>query len=245
MSTTSPPVDFRIVHEAEPNDTVIAGFSAFGLAGLRAVDFIVDHLGLEQRGHVVVDGLPAITPFSEGRPRHPMRLYGDDDIGVTVLVAELFVPVSAGRALADELVDWSTAGGVDEVLVVAGIPVPHGPDAHRTFYIATEGYRERRLAGGDVAPMGTGFLDGVNAALLSRTLDTSLDTCVYVTPVHAQAPDVEAAIRLVETVESVHELGIDPSPLTESAERVRQYYADLAARMETQQPDVPEDRMYM
>jgi uncharacterized protein len=240
---TSP--DFSVSHDPEPSGTILAGFSTFGLAGLTAVDFLIDHLDLEQQGHVTVEGLPAITPFTEGRPRHPTRLYSRADLDVTVLVGELFVPVSVGRAFADAVLDWTEGGGVEEVAVLAGVPVPHGPDAHRTFHIATEDYYERRLADGEIPPMGSGFLDGVNAALMARGLGSPLGVCVYVTPVHAQAPDVDAAIRLVEAVETVYGLGIDPAPLAEFAERVRRYYADLAARMETQETDTPEDRMYM
>jgi uncharacterized protein len=239
--------DFHVSHDADPSGTVLAGFSSFGLAGLTAVDFLIDHLDLDQQGHVAVEGMPAITPFTEGRPRHPTRLYSRDDLDVTVLVGELFVPTAAGRSLADAVLDWTEGRGVEEVVVLAGVPVPHGPDAHRTFHIATEDYFARRLAAGDVEvpPMGTGFLDGVNAALMARGLDSPLGVCVYVTPVHAQAPDVDAAIRLVETVEAVYDLGVDPAPLAAFAERVRQYYADLAARMDDQETDVPEDRMYM
>ncbi len=246
MSADAPSApDFSVTHADEPSSLLVAGFSAFGLAGLTAVDFLVDHLDLEQQGHVTAEGLPVITPFTDGRPRHPVRIYSRDDIDVTVLVAELFVPSSVGGPFADVVLEWTEGGGVKEVVVLAGVPVPHGPDAHRTFYVATDDYRERRLAGGGVPPMGTGFLDGVNAALMVRGLDSPLGVCLYVTPVHAQAPDVDAAIRLVDTVEAVYDLGIDSSPLTSFAERVRQYYADLAARMDDHEDDVPEDRMYM
>ena len=244
-SAPSPTPDFSVTHTAEPSGTILVGFSAFGLAGLTAVDFLIEHLELEQQGHVTVEGLPTITPFTDGTPRHATRLYSRDDLDVTVLVAELFVPASVGERFADAILDWTEAGGVEEVVVLSGIPIPHGPDAHQTFYIATADYQERRLRDRDIPAMGTGFLDGVNAALMSRGLDSSLGVCLYVTPVHAQAPDVDAAIRLVETVEAVYGLDIDATPLTAFADRVRQYYADLAARLDDDETDVPEDRMYM
>ena len=244
-SSTSDGTDFQVSHPTEPSGTVLVGVSAFGLAGLTAVDFLIDHLDLEQQGHITVEGLPAIAPFTDGTPRHPVRLYSRDDLDVTVLVSEQAVPASAGRRFADAVLDWTEDGGVEEVVVISGIPVPHGPDAHRTFYVATEDYRERRLRDQEVPPMGTGFLDGANAALMSRGLDSSLGVCLYVTPVHAQAPDVDAAIRLVETVETVYGLGVDASPLAAFADRVRQYYSDLAARLDDDEGDVPEDRMYM
>jgi uncharacterized protein len=246
MSNQSPRTpEFTITHETEPSETLLAGFSSFGLAGLTAVDYLVDHLELEERGHLSAEGLPTVTPFEDGRPRHHTRLFSRDDVDVTVLVGELFVPVGAGERFAEAVLAWTEANGVGDLAVLAGVPIPHGPDEHRTYYIATDDYRERRLADTSVPPMGRGFLDGTNAALVERGLDSPLGVCTFVTPVHAQIPDVAASIRLVETVDSVYDLGIDAGPLEAFAAEVEQYYAELAERMTERDDELPEDRMYM
>ncbi|MFC6724556.1 proteasome assembly chaperone family protein [Halobium palmae] len=237
--------DFTVSHDSSPSGTLLAGFSEFGLAGLTAVDFLVDHLDLEQTGHIAAEGLPSITPFVEGRPRHHTRLYSREDLDVTVLVGELYVPPAVAETFSDAVLDWTEGNGVREVAVLCGVPVPHGPEGHRTFYVASDDYRERRLDDADVPPMGNGFLNGTRAALMERGLTSPLGVCVYLTPVHGQAPDVEAAIRLVETVERVYGLGVDPEPLEAFAEQVGQYYAELADQMEQREPEGFEDRMYM
>ncbi|MFC7167666.1 proteasome assembly chaperone family protein [Halospeciosus flavus] len=237
---------FDITTETEPSGTLLAGFSQFGLAGLTAVDYLVDHLDLEKTGHVTTDSLPTITPFENGRPRHHTRFFSRPDLDVTVLVGELVVPQLAARPVSDTVVDWMGDNGVDEVAVLSGVPVPHGPDQHRTFYIATDDFHERRLADADVPAMGTGFLDGVNAELLSRGIDSPLAAGVFVTPAHAQAPDVEAAIRLLDTVSDVYDLDVDTGPLESFAAEVAQHYEDLAERVENVEEDQrPEDRMYV
>jgi uncharacterized protein len=237
--------DFTVSHDTQPSQTLLAGFSSYGLAGLTAVDYLVDQLDLVQTGHIVAEGLQPITPFVEGRPRHPIRLYSRDDLDLTVLVGEQFVPASAGGELSEAILDWTASSGVEEIAVLTGVPVPHGPDEHRTYYIATDDYRERRLADGAVPPMGTGFLSGVNATLVEQGLDSPLGVCVYVTPVHAQAPDLEAAIRLLETVTDVYDVAVDTEPLRGFATEVRQYYGELAERVEQSAAEEPEDRMYM
>jgi uncharacterized protein len=122
----------------------------------------------------------------------------------------------------------------------------HGPADHDTFYVASDDYRERRLADADLRPMGRGFLDGINGSLMYRGIESDLRTAVFITPVHAQVPDVPAAIRLVETFDRVYDFGIDAGPLEEFARTVEQYYRDLAARLETvADQQRPEDRMYM
>ncbi|GAB3686243.1 hypothetical protein GCM10028857_17990 [Salinarchaeum chitinilyticum] len=235
------------VHEDRPiTEPVVAGFSEFGLAGLTAVDYLADQLEMDAVGHVSTDGLPSITPFTEGSPRHPTRLHADEAVPVTTLVSEQFVPAWAAEQMGESLLSWIDASAVDELCVVSGVPVPHGPDDHRTFWIATEDFRERRLAGTDLPPMGNGYLDGVNAALLERGIDSDLAVGVLVTPVHPQAPDAEAAIRLLEGLVDVYDLDVDTGPLETFAEQVGQYYGELAARLEdAAENDLPDDRMYM
>ncbi|WP_336037820.1 proteasome assembly chaperone family protein [Halobacterium yunchengense] len=237
---------FEFTHDSEPSTTLVCGFSEFGLAGLTAVDYLVDHLELEQTGYVAAPDLPAITPFENGTPRHHTRFFSRPDLGFTVLVGELFVPVSVASAFSESLVDWIAANGVDDVAVLSGVPVAHGPDDHRAFYIATEDYRDAHLADGAVQPMGNGFLDGVNAELLERGIDSDLRACVYTTPVHAQIPDVEAAIRLVEAVAAVHDFDVDTGPLEDFAAEVAQYYERLSERVErVTEEERGDDRMYM
>jgi len=237
---------FRISNDASPSTTVVAGFSAFGLAGLTAVDFLVDHLDLEETGHLTTDSLPSITPFEAGTPRHHSRFFSRPDLDLTVFVNELFLPTPVADSFADTLLAWTDEHDVSEILALSGIPYAHGPDEHDTFYVASADYRAHRLADSDIRPMGRGFLDGINGSLMYRGIESDLRTAVFITPIHAQMPDVPAAIRLVETFDQVYDFGIDAGPLEEFAQTVEQYYQDLAARLETvADQQMPEDRMYM
>lgn len=80
----------------------------------------------------------------------------------------------------------------------------------------------------------------------AATITPPLRVGAFVTPVHERASDVEAALRLIETLSGVYDLDVDTGPLEAFAADVQQYYADLATRLE-QIPDeqLPEDRMYM
>ncbi len=236
---------FRVEQEGKPaSETVIAGFSTFGLAGLTAVDYIVDHLDLEERGHVTVEQLPTITPFENGTPRHHTRLFSRDGLDVTVLVGDLFIPPFAAEAFSTALLDWTAENEVAEVTVLSGVPIPHGPDGHQVFYVASEDYQERRLSEGKLPPMGDGFLDGVNASLMQRGMDSDLATGVLTTPVHSQAPDIEAALRLIESVRTVYDLDIDTGPLETFAAEVRNYYEGLSQHLEAAEPQDRHDIMF-
>jgi uncharacterized protein len=165
---------------------------------------------------------------------------------VTVLINELFVPIWAADPFSEAVLKWANAKNVQEITILAGIPVPHGPEQHRTYFVATEDYQANHLQDTELTPMGHGFLDGVNASLVGRAIDTDLRVGVFITPVHAQAPDVEAALRLIDAVELVFNLEIDTSTLEGFAAEVEQYYRELASRLENvDREHVAEDRMFM
>lgn len=247
MSQQRPPdgPSFHVKQELEPAaETLIAGFSTFGLAGLTAADYIVDHLDLEECGHVTVDQLPTITPFENGTPRHHTRLFSRDGLDITVLVGDLFVPPFAADSFSMALLDWTVENDVSEVTVLSGVPIPHGPDGHRVFYVASEDYQARRLSGTELPPMTEGFLDGVNASLMQRGLESDLATGVLTTPVHSQAPDIEAALRLIESVRTVYDIDIDTEPLEAFATEVQNYYQGLSQHLEATEPEDRHDIMY-
>lgn len=236
---------FEIVSDQAPGSTVLAGFSEFGLAGLTAVDYLVDQLSFEQRGHVRSHGVPTLTPFENGEPRHHSRLFESDDYDLTVLVGEVFVPATLADRLGESVYQWAE-GDAEEIVLLSGVPFTHGPDDHRPFYIATEGYRQRRLAETDLTPMGRGFLDGVNGSFMACGLERGIDTGLFTTPTHPRTPDIEAALRLLDAIERVYGLGVDTGPLESFADEIEQHYRELANRIEEASDEiVPEDRMYM
>ena len=238
--------EFYVTHEPDPGRTLVIAFSQFGLAGLTALDFLVDHLDLEETGHITAEQLPSITPFSDGEPRHHTRLYSRPEFDFTYLVGELFVPVFAAAPFSRAILSWTDQNAIEEIVVLSGIPIAHGPDEHGTFYIATEDYRERRLSDTDLPPMGSGFLDGVNAALIERGMDTDLAVGLYATPVHSQVPDVDAALRLLDTLTAVYDLDVDTAPLENFAEEIERHYQELSERITSaDRRVVPEDRMFM
>lgn len=236
---------FDVRHEEEPPAALVMGFSEFGLAGLTAAEYLVEQLELEETGHIAVAGLPAITPFENGTPRHHTRIFGGRD-DFAVLVGELFVPLGGARPFADAIAEWLAANDVGEVTSLSGVPIPHGPDDHVAYYVASEDYQEARLANVDIRPMGRGFLEGINAELMQSAIDSETRVGVLTTPVHPQAPDVEAAIRLLEFFTECYDVAVDTGPLEDFSAEVEQHYKELADRMaRTPEESIADDRMYM
>lgn len=237
------------VDAADPvGDALLVGLTYPGIAGLSAVDHLVKHLDFDEIGHVETSGLPSIAPFEDGVPRHPLRLYTGE--GVTVLVGETFLPLSVAEPFTDALFEWLAATPLDEVALLYGIPYPHGPEDHDVSVVATPDYRERRLGDHDIRTASGGFFDGAVGESLLRGLDADRPAvATFVTPSHPPGPDLEAALRLLDTIQRVYGLDVAEDALAEQIERMRAYYDELAERMTSMEEAAPrefsEDRMFM
>lgn len=239
---------FEVCDDGVDADVVLAGFSEFGLAGLTAVEYLAERLDLEACGFVAADSIPTITPFEAGRPHHHTRILTRPDLDVAVLHSGLSLPRTVAPEFGRAVVDWTIAASADEVAVLTGVPFAHGPEAHRTFHVATADYHAARLddADVDVPAMENGYLDGVNGALVERGMRSDLAVGVFVTPVHDQVPDVDAAIRLVDTITDVYDLDVDTGELEAFAADVQSFYEKLRERLEkVPDEDRQEDRMFM
>ena len=238
---------FAVEDTEAPKETLLCGFASYGLSGLTAVDFLIDQLELTETGHVTAEGMPSITPFENGTPTHHTRLFSRPDLELTLLKNELFVPPALSGPFGEAILSWTEHHGVAEIVVVDAVPMRHGPDDHQTYYVATDDYHDRRLEDHDTPAMARGYLDGVTGALVEQGIDSPLAVGVFRTPVHEQIPDIDAAIRLIETVCDVYDLEVDTEPLQEFADEIERYYNELAERYEAaaERERAFDDRMFM
>jgi uncharacterized protein len=248
-----PAFEVVLTGETEPGETLLVGMAGLGVAGLTATDYLVTHIENTQIGHVRTRNLPDITPFTDGRPRHPIRLYSAPDSNVTVLISEVFLPPMVADPLADTVLDWANTQGIGEITVLYGAPFPHSEEEHRVFHVATDGYRAAHFPTEepDIGPLAGGFFDGVISELVVRSLDGDAPpTGVLITPTHLPGPDFDAALRLLDALEPVYGIEVTEVELERRAEEMRQYYEELAGRMQAmqearQEEEYSSDRMFM
>ncbi|MDS0300697.1 PAC2 family protein [Halogeometricum sp. S1BR25-6] len=249
--STIPSFRFGASDDANVGSRLVVGTAFPGMVGLSTVDYLVGHSASTQSGQVTARGLTDITPFTDGTPRYPMRLYDVPEFDTTVLVSELFLPVGVGEPFCDALVSFASEYGIEEITVVHGVPFAHGPDEHAVFYVATEEYQAAHFEDADVKPLGGGFFDGFLGELMLHGLDANAPPVgALVTPAHPPGPDLDAALLLLDALEDLYGVRIDEAELRQQAEELRHQYRELEERMRTLEEggsgrDYPEDRMFM
>lgn len=229
------PEEFTLDFETEepPEPTLVVAFPEPGLGGLSANQYLIEKLDLAETGHIQAEGLPAITPYADGRPYHHTRLFSRPGFEYTVLTCELPIPVQFSEPFGRIMVRWIEENPVEEVALLTTIPVLGSDDL---FYVASEDYVERRLDNQFVTPLSGGFLSGVNASLIARAIDTSLRVGVLASSGNPHLPvDGEATLRLVEGLDLLYEFGVDTGELRQFAAESSQYYRELTAQIEAHQ----------
>jgi uncharacterized protein len=249
--TSQPSFEFRVDDDATIDSRLVVGFASPGMASLVAVDHLVTELQTTQVGHASSEFMPTVTPFTDGKPRRPIRLYETGvATDISLLVSEVFFPIGLGERFADAVIDLADRHDIGEITIPYGVAYPHGEEEHAVFSVTTETYPLDRLEDVDVTPLKGGFLDGAIGRLLERGLDDDAPAVgTLVTPAHPPGPDFDGAILLLEAVRAHTGLDIDTAELEARSAEIHRYYEELAERMQSvgddRTADYPEDRMFM
>ena len=111
-----------VIHGDSPATTggiAICGFSSVGMVGAIGAAHIIRALDLPQVGTVLNPDFPAVALVHEEIPKHPVRVYQGDGIGV--FTSELKFPPQQDVEFANTVLDWFTHGGFDHLYIIDGI----------------------------------------------------------------------------------------------------------------------------
>lgn len=157
---TEPTFEVVVEPGAETGDRLVLGLANPGVVGLTVLDHVVHEFDAEQIGHVRTRNVATVTPFADGRPRRPIRLYAVPELDATVVLAEIAVSPVAAEAFAEALFGFADDADLGEVTAINAVPYPHGPEGHAVFAVATDDYRERYPAVVSEAAVSAGEANG-------------------------------------------------------------------------------------
>ena len=103
----------------ETGGTAVCGFSNVGMVGVIAAGHLVRTLELEQRATVLDASFPAMALIKDEVPRHPVRVYGGEDLGV--FTSEIPFSESHDLLFAKTVLEWYTKGGFDRLIIIDGL----------------------------------------------------------------------------------------------------------------------------
>src|SRR5919205_429248 len=134
----------KIVHAKKKlnSPTLIAGFPGAGLVGSISTSYIINKLHMNQIACVESEFIVPGVIYSEGKLRHPFRLYSNQEGDVCVLVCEAPIIIQGMYSVLDTVMKWALNNNVKEVMVLDGIAIEGLPDSKRTPIILSSDGRQ-------------------------------------------------------------------------------------------------------
>lgn len=214
--------------KVEPNrPLLVLGFIGPGLVGSIAVSHLVRELKMEEVAHLRSRYLPPVAVFLEGRLHHPFRIYATPEGKLFASFTEVPIPPEGLYPIASGLLEWAEGKGVEEVVVLEGLPV-EGLPVERPKLCVAEEERCKILEGKGVKMASQGVITGIAGAILNECLNRKLVGTAFLTPAVLFLPDAEGAAVLLEALSDSFGLKVDVSALREQGKEMEKRLEEMA-----------------
>ncbi len=230
---------------------IIAGFPGAGLVGSISTSYIINKLHMTQIACVESEFIVPGVIYTEGKLRHPFRLYSNKEGNICVLVCEAPIMVEGMYSVLDTFVKWALNNKVNEVMVLDGIAVEVLPDSKRMPIILSSDGRKADAANlildddnnSDVTNKeegekkddnsnsiypSTAFIGGIVGGILSSCLSNGIACKALLISAARRIPDPEGAAIIIESLSKI----TNNESLKIDTQQLREQGASLKMRME-------------
>ena len=175
----------------ETGGTAVCGFSNVGMVGVIAAGHLVRTLELEQRATVLDASFPAMALIKDEVPRHPVRVYGGEDLGV--FTSEIPFSESHDLLFAKTVLEWYTKGGFDRLIIIDGLVRQSSePSQGGLFGVGSTAEARQALSSAAIPSITQGVVAGIPGYLLSEGDRLGLDIVAPLAECNPMYPDARA-----------------------------------------------------
>lgn len=187
------------------NCTLIEGFPGFGLVGNIVLEALMENMKFETIGTFDIPELPATTAIHKGKVVNPISLLYNKDKNILLLHSLLNVKGHEWK-IAEEITKMAKTLQVKETISIEGVA---GPTTDQLYC-----FNNKKFEKLGAQPIEESVIMGVTAALLLNMPNVS---CIFA-PTQTDLPDSRAASKVVEFLDKLFGLKIDPNKLILQAE---------------------------
>ena len=217
----------------------IAGFSTVGMVGVIAASHVIKGLGLKQLGTVLHGRFPAIALIHDEVPKHPVRVYQGEDVGV--FTAEIQFPNEHDVQFGNTVLEWTTKGGYDHLFIVDGIVQQDlTARAGTTYGVASTKSARQALRDAGIEQIQQGVVAGIPGYLLSEGDRLGLAVTALLVECNPMYPDARAAALAIEAIGELTGLDVPLEDLLADAREIESRVQEMFDKTRQMLP-APED----
>ena len=217
--------------EADPSrlgGTAVCGFSTVGSVGVIATSHLISSLQLSPMGTVLHPRFPAVALIHDSVPKHPVRVYQGDGIGV--FTSEIQFTSEHDVYFANTVLEWFTKGGFDRLIVIDGVVSNELgiKEDSELWGVSSTSVGRDQLDNSSIQRIQQGVVTGIAGYLIAEGERRGLDVTALLAECNPMYPDARAAIIAVEGLSELVGVEVPVEGLLEDArnieERVREAF---------------------
>ena len=217
--------------EADPSrlgGTAVCGFSTVGSVGVIATSHLINSLQLSPMGTVLHPRFPAVALIHDSIPKHPVRVYQGDGVGV--FTSEIQFTSEHDVYFANTVLEWFTKGGFDRLIVIDGVVSNELgiKEDSELWGVSSTSVGRDQLDSSSIQRIQQGVVTGIAGYLIAEGERRGLDVTALLAECNPMYPDARAALIAVEGLSELVGLEVPVEGLLEDArnieERVREAF---------------------
>ena len=217
----------------------ICGFSTAGMVGVIAASHIIQSLELKQQGTVLNADFPAVALIQNEIPKHPVRVYHGNGVGV--FTAEIQFDDDKDISLATTVLEWFTKGNFDRLFIIDGMLRPDKEfDAGDVYGVGSTPAMRESLKQAGIEGIRQGDVSGITGFLLGEGDRLGIDIVALLADANPMYPDARAAALAVEAISDLTGLDIPLAELLENARHIEESVKDMIERAKAVLPSPAE-----
>tara|TARA_B100001996_G_scaffold563_1_gene570 strand:+ start:364 stop:1128 length:765 start_codon:yes stop_codon:yes gene_type:complete len=225
--------------DADPSrlgGTAICGFSSTGMVGVIAASHIIRAMDLEQMGTVLDENFPAMALVQESVPKHPVRVYQGENIGV--FTSEIQFPSAYDVKFAETVLKWYVEGGFDRLIIIDGVVSDDiGEKSESEIWgVSSHPLGRKALAKAGISRMKQGIVAGIAGYLLSEGDRRGLEVTALLAECNPMYPDARSAAFATEALSELIDFEIPLDELLEDARKIEDNVRDMFERSQSMLP---------
>ena len=230
--------------DADPSrlgGTAICGFSTVGSVGVIAASHLIQTLELRPMGTVMHPKFPAIALIHDTVPRHPVRVYQGDGIGV--FTAEIQFPSENDVYFGETVMEWFTKGGFDRLIIIDGVvsnDLGIKEDSDLWGVASTQMSRDQ-LDDAGIQQIQQGIVAGIAGYLIAEGERRGLDVTALLAECNPMYPDARAALIAVEGLSELMDREIPVQGLLDDARNIEERVREAFERAQAMALPAPSD----
>ena len=230
--------------DADPSrlgGTAICGFSTVGAVGVIATSHLIQTLELSPMGTVMHPKFPAIALIHDAVPKHPVRVYQGEGVGV--FTAEIQFPSENDVYFGETVMEWFTKGGFDRLIVIDGVVsndlgIKEDSDL---WGVASTQVSRNQLDDAGIQQIQQGIVAGIAGYLIAEGERRGLDVTALLAECNPMYPDARAALIAVEGLSELMDREIPVQGLLDDARNIEEKVREAFERAQAMALPAPGD----